>query len=288
MKWQGIVEFVSVAESQSFSNTAKRLSISTAQVSRQISTLEERLKVKLFYRTTRRVSLTEEGQLFYEHCRHLLDGIDAAEQAVTHHQSNPRGKISLTAPVTYGEKKILPLINEFVARYDGIEITADLSNHQVDMIEGGFDLAIRIGPQPDSSLVAKKISQRANYICASQKYLELHGLPKTPSDLKSHNCLLGTHDHWRLSEHGKSRNVKVKGNLRYNSGLSLLDAAKKGLGIVQLSDYFLLDHIQSGELVSLLEPYSPPKEDIWAVYPQSRYLPSKIRLLIEFLAKELT
>lgn len=281
------MEFVAVAEAQSFSGAAKNLSISTAQVSRQITALETRLQVKLFYRTTRKVSLTQEAQLYYEHCRHLLDGIDAAEQAVTQLQSTPKGKIKLTAPVTYGEKKLLPLINDFVALYDGVEVITELANHQVDLIEGGFDLAIRMGELQDSSLVAKKISQRVIHVCASKAYLEKHGVPSGLPDLKRHNCLLGTQDYWRFCDNGKIRSVKVSGSLRVNSGVGLLDAALKGIGIVQLSDYFLQPYIESGELTPLLEPFSIPEDHIWAVYPQNRYLSPKIRLLIDFLNEQL-
>jgi len=292
MKWQGINEFVAVAETQSFSLAAKNLAISTAQVSRQITALEKRLQVKLFYRTTRRVSLTQEAQLFYQHCRQLLDGLDSAEQALTHLQSSPQGRIKLTAPPTYGEQKILPLVNDFALLYQEIEVVTELTNHSVDLIEGGFDIGIRLGTLPDSSLIAKKISQRTSYVCASVDYLQQHGHPRSLADLNTHNCLLGTRDHWHFSEQegttaGKAKQFKVKGNLRCNSALGLLDAALKGIGIVQLSDYCLQPYIDSGQLTPLLEPFRAPTEDIWAVYPQNRYLSPKIRLLIDYLAAHL-
>ena len=202
MKWQGINEFVAVAETQSFSLAAKNLNISTAQVSRQISALEKRLKVKLFYRTTRKVSLTQEAQLFYQHCRHLLDSLDTAEQAISNLQSSPQGKIKLTVPVTYGEQKILPLVNDFVALHNEIEVTTELTNHRVDLIDGGFDIAIRLGQLQDSTLIAKRLSQRFNYVCATEDYLQTHGQPHSLSELKHHNCLLGTRDYWRFIEQG--------------------------------------------------------------------------------------
>ncbi len=287
MKWQGIVEFVAVAEARSFSVAARSLSISTAQVSRQITALEKRLQIKLFYRTTRSVSLTQEAQLYYEHCRNLLDGIDVAEQAITQMQSKPQGKIKLAASVTYGEKTILPLINDFISQHEGIEVTVELANHQIDLIEAGFDLAIRMGHQQDSSLIARKISQRRTFVCASQRYLEQFGVPQTLSDLKNHNCLMGTQDLWRFTENGKERSVKVSGNLRCNSGVALLDAALKDLGIVQLSDYFLQSYIESAQLIPILETYQCSEEEIWAVYPQNRYLSPKISHLIEYLVDRL-
>ena len=287
MKWQGINEFVAVAETQSFSGAARSLNISTAQVSRQITALEKRLQVKLFYRTTRKVSLTQEAQLFYQHCRQLLDGLDNAEQAITNLHGKPKGKIKLTAPVTYGEQKILPLVNDFAMLYDEIEITSELTNNQVNLIEGGFDVAIRLGQLPDSSLIAKPLTHRVNYVCVSAEYLQKNGLPDSLSDLKNHNCLLGTKDHWGFSEQGKVKKVKVKGTLRCNSGLALLDATLKGIGIVQLSDYYLLPYIKSGELITVLDEFREPPEGIWAVYPQNRYLSPKIRLLIDYLTEHL-
>lgn len=288
MKWQGINEFVAVAETQSFSLASKNLNISTAQVSRQISALEKRLQVKLFYRTTRKVSLTQEALLFYQHCRHLLDALNAAEQAVTNLQSSPQGKIKLTVPITYGEQKILPLINDFIALHSGIEITVELSNNFINLVEGGFDLAIRLGNLPDSNLIAKKLSSRSNYVCASPDYLQKHGEAHSLSELKDHNCLLGTRDYWRFNERGKEKTLRVTGNIRCNSGLALADAALKGIGIVQLPDYYLQQYIDSGQLLIILDQFRESEEGIWAVYPENRYLSPKIRLLVEYIAENLS
>lgn len=287
MKWQGINEFVAVAETQSFSKAARNLSISTAQVSRQVTALEKRLQVKLFYRTTRKVSLTQEAQGYYQHCRQLLDGLDSAEQAITNLQSHPQGIIKLTAPVTYGEQKILPLVNDFVQLYSQVEVVTELSNNRVDLIDSGFDLAIRLGQLPDSSLIAKRLSQRANYVCASPDYVQKKGQVSALSELKEHNCLLGTREHWRFTVQGKEKNIKVTGNLRCNSGSGLVDAALKGIGMVQLSDYYVQPYLKTGQLVTVLDQFREPEEDIWAVYPQTRYLSPKIRLFIEHLAKHL-
>ena len=294
MKWEGISEFVQVAEAESFTQASKRLAISTAQVSRQVSALEQRLNIKLFYRTTRKVSLTEEGRVFYQHCRSVLDGLDAAERAVTNLQSHPQGKIKLTASVTYGEQQILPLVNDFVERYPDIDVTAYLSNQRVDLIDEGFDLAIRLGKLSDSSMMAKKLATRSNFVCASPAYLERHGMPHSLSELSQHNCLLGTLDYWRFHEpasgssnNSGEKNLRVKGRVRYNSGFALTDAALKGLGIVQLPDYYVEQHLQSGALVSLLDQYREADQGIWAVYPHNRQLSQKIRLLVDYLAEHL-
>lgn len=287
MQWEGITEFVQVAENESFTQTSKKLAISTAQVSRQISALEKRLNVKLFYRTTRKVSLTEEGRIFYQHCRSVLDGLDAAERAITNLQSKPQGKIKLTAPVTYGEQQVLPLVTNFMVQYGDVEVSAYLTNQNVDLVEEGYDLAIRLGKLADSSMMAKKLGNRTNYVCASPAYLKTYGIPHSISELNKHSCLLGTLDYWHFMEGGKEKNIRVAGRLRYNSGHCLADAALKGLGIVQLPDYYVEPYLQSGELVSLLDNYRESAEGIWAVYPQNRHLSPKIRLLVNYLAEHL-
>lgn len=292
MRWDGISEFVYVAEYESFTRAAKELGVSTAQVSRQISALEKRLNIKLLYRTTRKVSLTEEGRVFYQHCRSVLDGLDAAEQAVSNLQSKPQGRIKLTAPVTYGEQQLLPLVNNFMVQYRDIEVTAFLSNQKIDLVEGGYDLAIRIGKLSDSTMMAKKLSHRTNFVCAAPDYLKKYGVPHSLTELNQHNCLLGTRDYWHFIEDGKNadkeRNLRVSRTVQYNSGHSLVDAALKGLGIVQLPDYYVQKHLASGALVSVLDDYREPEESIWAVYPHNRHLSPKIRLLVDYLAEYLT
>lgn len=287
MRWDGISEFVYVAEYESFTRAAKELGISTAQVSRQISALEKRLNIKLLYRTTRKVSLTEEGRVFYQHCRAVLDGLDTAEQAVSNLQSKPQGRVKLTAPVTYGEQQLIPLINDFMVQHRDIEVTAFLSNQKIDLVEGGYDLAIRIGKLSDSTMMAKKLSRRTNFVCAAPAYLDKYGVPITLNELGQHNCLLGTRDYWHFVEAGRERNLPVSGTVQYNSGHSLVDAALKGLGVVQLPDYYVQRYLESGELVSVLDSYREPEESIWAVYPHNRHLSPKIRLLVDYLAERL-
>lgn len=283
MKWNGISEFVYVAETESFTQAAKKIGFSTAQVSRQISALEKRLDTKLFYRTTRKVSLTQEGRLFYQHCRSILDGLDEAERAISNLQSKPHGKIKLTAPVTFGEQKIMPLVNNFTKKYTDVEVYANLSNQKVDLIEEGYDLAIRLGKLPDSTMMAKKLGQRTNYLCASPAYIREYGVPHSLSELNKHSCLLGTLDSWHFRDNEKEIKIRVKGRLRYNSGYSLVDAALKGLGIVQLPDYYVHHYLQRGQLVTLLDNFRGLDEGIWALYPHNRHLSPKIKLLVEYI-----
>lgn len=285
--WEGVSEFTAVAETESFTLASKRLRISTAQVSRQVSALENRLGVKLFYRTTRKVSLTDSGQVYYQHCRSVLDGLEEAERAIAHLHSRPRGKIKLTAPVTFGEEKIAPLINDFVLLYPELEIILHLTNQTLDLVDEGYDLAIRLGKLTDSSMMAKKLSTRTQYVCASPSYIETYGTPHSLSELERHNCLLGSIDYWHFQQSGSRKNIRVSGNIRCNSGYGLVDAALKGIGIIQLPDYYVQSYIDAGRLISMLEKYREPEEGIWAIYPHNRHLSPKIRLLVDFLAEKL-
>ncbi|MCJ8350679.1 LysR substrate-binding domain-containing protein [Moritella sp.] len=285
--WSGVSEFVAVAETESFTAAAKRLGISTAQVSRQVSALEERLSAKLFYRTTRKVSVTEVGGIYYQHCRQVMDGLADAERAITNLQSTPKGKLKITAPITYGERSVAPLVNDFVTQYPELEVELVLSNQQIDLIDEGFDLAIRLGQLGDSTMIGKRLATRKQYVCAAPEYLSAFGAPHTLSELDRHNCLSGTLDYWRFQEKGKARNIRVKGNFSCNSGPVLVDAALKGMGIVQLPDYYVQEYINQGQLIELLPNYREPDDAVWALYPQNRHLSPKVRMLVDYLAKEL-
>jgi len=287
MEWQGISEFVAVAENNSFTKAAKKLAISTAQVSRQVTELEQRLNIKLLYRTTRKVSLTFEGEVFFQHCKQILNNLQEAERAIASLQSKPQGKIKLTAPATYGEKIILPIMNNFLISHKEISIDVNLTNHQLDLVNEGYDLAIRLGKLKDSSLMASKITQRKIYLCAAPNYLQAFGTPHSLSELTHHNCLLGTRDFWRFIEGTKEVNMRVSGTLRCNNGQALLDAALKGIGIVQLPDYYVETAIKAGKLVTLLNQFQEPDEDVWAVHPFNRQRSPKINALVDYLKANL-
>lgn len=285
--WEGVCEFVAVAEAQSFTSAANRLGISTAQVSRQIGALEARLAVRLFYRTTRRVTITEAGQVYYNHCRQVLDGLDEAERAISDLQNTPKGRLNLTAPVTYGESRIAPLINDFVVRYPELEVNLTLTNQMLDLVAESYDLAIRLGALEDSAMIAKRLASRTHYTCASPEYLRAHGTPHTLSELDRHNCLQGTVGYWRFQEKGKARHIRVHGNMRCNSGWSLVDAAQKSIGIIQLPDYYVGAELQAGRLISVLDTFRAPDDGIWAIYPQNRHLSPKVRLLLDHIGQDL-
>ncbi|MCV6589018.1 MAG: LysR substrate-binding domain-containing protein [Marinobacterium sp.] len=283
-RWEGVTEFVTVAETGSFTASAHTLGISIAQVSRQVSALENRLATRLFYRTTRKVSLTEAGTTYYQHCRQVLDSLEDAERAISDLSSEPRGRLKLTAPGTYGELRIAPLVNTFIAQYPALELQFRLTNQTVDLVAGGFDLAIRPGRLADSTMMARRLASRVSYICATPAYLAQHGTPQNLTALAEHNCLLNSRDYWRLQEAGQERNVRVSGNIRCNSGPALLDAALKGLGLVQLPDYYVEPWLASGDLVTVLQDYQPEEEGIWGLYPHNRHPSPKVTLLLDHLA----
>ena len=287
INWEGVTEFVAVAEAQSFTGAARALETSVAQISRKVAALEDRLSIKLLIRTTRKVSVTEAGQTYYQHCRHLVEGLKQADRAITELNATPQGRLKITSSVTYGEQLIAPLLSDFMLMYPQLELELVLSNQTFDLIEQDFDLAIRLGRLTDSTMMAKRLSSRQVRVCASPGYIEKYGEPHTLSELSQHNCLIGSLPVWRFIENKKEKSVRVKGSVHCNSGAALTNAALKGLGIVQLPDFYVQESMDKGELVEILAPYREPKEGIWAVYPNNRHLSTKVRLLVEFLAKEL-
>lgn len=285
--WDGINEFVCIVETESFTAAAKRLEVSVAHISRQVNQLEDRLGAKLLYRTTRKLRLTEVGEVYYQHARKILDDMQAAERAVMEMEGKPTGKLRITAPVYYGEYFLAPLVNDFLLQYPQLDLELKLTNETVDLVKEGYDLAIRLGTLDSSSLMCRKLARRTQYLCASPAYLAAHGTPQTLADLANHRCLGGSLDHWRFLENGKLRNWRVGSAWSCNSGLALKDAALKGLGIVQLPDYYVQAALEQGSLVSLLESQRLPDDGVWVVYPQNRHLSPKVRLLVDFLVAQL-
>ena len=285
--WEGVSEFVAVAETASFTSAAKKTGVSVAQVSRRVAALEDRLGVKLLNRTTRKVSLTEGGQLYFARCRDLVNGLEMAELEVTRMQSIPRGLVRVTAPTSYGETHLAPLLTKFLAQYPQVDLDLILTNQRLDLIETGIDLAIRLGSLDDSTLTARRLADRQLYVCASRAYLEQRGEPYTLSELKNHQCLIGTIDHWRFKEEGRARSLGVGGRFRCNSGNALREAALQGFGLTQLPGYYVQKDLKEGRLIEVLAQYRSDREGIWALYPKNRNLSVKVRLLIDFLAAQL-
>ncbi|MBY4678375.1 LysR family transcriptional regulator [Marinobacterium arenosum] len=284
--WESIEAFVRVAEQGSFSAAANRMRVSSSHVSRLISRLEARLNSQLLYRTTRKVTLTETGRLFYEHCCHLVDAVENAEQQIAKLNDEPRGLLRITCGTTFGERFIVPMMNQFMQQNPGLELQFHLTNRPVDLISEGYDLAIRTGVLKDSSLVARRLSERREYIVASPDYVERQGAPQTPAELQRHNCLVGTKNSWTLNQDGQRKEFRVSGNWQANSGFSVLSAALAGIGIGNLPDYYVEPYLADNRLVELLADYRCKEAAIWAIYPKSRHLSPKIRQCVDFLVEK--
>ncbi|WP_339083556.1 LysR family transcriptional regulator [Pseudomonas sp. TMP9] len=286
-RWEGLDEFVAVAECGQFTAAAERLGLSSSQVSRQIARLEERLQTRLFYRSTRRVALTEAGQTFLQHCQRLQDAREEALRAVGDLSSEPKGLLRMTCAVAYGERFIVPLVTDFMVQHPQLRVDIELTNRTLDLLHDGLDLAIRLGRLQDSRLVAARLAPRQMYLCAAPDYLQRYGRPHSLSELSQHNCLIGSSDLWNFQANGRDTTVRVQGNWRCNSGQAVLEAALRGIGLCQLPDYYVLAHLRSGALVSLLDNQQPPDTAVWAIYPQQRHLSPKVRQLVDFLKQGL-
>ncbi|WP_404340263.1 LysR family transcriptional regulator [Pseudoalteromonas mariniglutinosa] len=283
-RWQGIDEFLAVAETGSFTKASKLLGMSVAHVSRYVSQLEKRLNTQLLTRTTRNVVLTKEGEIFAHQTKQLQHAMDDARQLLAERQNSPKGTIKLTAPVMYGENYIMPAVHHFMQSHPDIEVISHLSNEQVNLLDEGYDLAIRLGHLKDSSLKARRLSERRLVMCCSKAYLDQFGQPHSISELHQHVCLIGNSSYWRVKEQGKEKHIKVTGRLQCNSGWALVDAALKGLGIVQLPDYYVNKYIQSGELLVVLPAVAPATEGVWGVYPPRQFVATNVRALLDHLA----
>lgn len=245
------------------------------------------MQARLLYRSTRRISLTETGQTFLQHCRQLQDGFDEAVRMVHDLSSEAKGLLRMTCAVAYGERFVVPLINEFMAARPGLSVDIELTNQIRDIVQDGFDLAVRLGHAPDSRLVATRLGPRRMYLCASPAYIAQHGKPISLSELRHHNCLIGTADHWVFATEGNEVLVRPHGTWRCNSGQAVLDAALRGFGLCQLPDYYVYDHLVRGTLESLLPEHAPPRTAVWALYPERRHLSPKVSQLVAFLKERL-
>ncbi|WNL43143.1 LysR family transcriptional regulator [Halomonas sp. PAMB 3264] len=283
-RWDRIEAFVEVVRLGTFSAAARHLKVSTSHTSRLVSQLENQLGVQLLYRTTRQIRLTDAGSLYVEHCRHLFDGLRDAEQMINKLQAKPSGLLKLTAATTFGERYVAPLVNDFQCQHPALEVHMHFTNRAVELIDEGFDIAIRMGVLKDSSLIAKRLCERREYIVGSSDYFRQAPRPHTLSELSQHPCLLGSRPFWLFEVNGQRREVRLEGRWSGNSGPALLDAALKGLGLAQLPDYYVAPYLKSGELVAVLEPFQHHDTAVWAVYPRHRHLSPKIRQLVDYLA----
>jgi DNA-binding transcriptional LysR family regulator len=283
--------FAKVAELGSFSAAADTLGLSKSAVSKHVTALEERLGVRLVNRTTRRLALTEVGLSYRETCARIVQEVEEAEQEAGRHGSEPRGRLKVTAPMTFGILHLAPLLPDFLAAHPRLEIDLALDDRIVDLLEEGVDVALRIGTLRDSSLIARRIATARSICAASPAYLQANGTPLHPADLGGHNCLRYTYrrgpEAWELERHGERHAVRLRGNLAANNGDALRAAAVGGLGIVVLPDFIVADDLASGRLVHLLADWRTPEFPIQAVWPPQRHPSPKLRAFVDFLAERL-
>jgi len=280
--------FAQVVEAGTFAKAAERLAVSTSAASRHVAELEAHLQTRLLNRTTRRVSLTESGRAFYERTVQLLADLAEAEQEASSAAVVPRGTIRLTTSVNFGVRHVAPAIAVFLAEHREVRFDVSLSDRIVDLVEEGFDLAIRIGAPAGDNLVARKLGETRLVPCASPDYLAEHGAPKTPEDLAAHNCF--TYEYvsprhvWRFRDRsGAERSVRVGGRLHSNNGDLLAEAAASGAGIVFEPAFIVGPDVRAGRLVPLLQDFVPPPVPIYALYPSRKHLSAKVRRFVEFL-----
>lgn len=288
---QSMAVFVRVAELGSFSAAARQLGLSKSAASKHVAALEERLGVKLVHRTTRRLALTEVGAAYRDWCARIVQEVEEAELTASRHSVEPRGRLKVNAPMSFGFLHLGPLLPEFLARHPGITVELILNDRFVDLLEEGFDVALRIGRLADSSLIARRLAAARSVCAASETYLAGAGVPTRPEDLARHNCLCYSWrqapDDWTFLRAGEETTVRVAGNLWANNGDALRAAACAGLGVVYLPDFILMDDIDGGRLQALLPEWATPEIPIHAVFPPQRHPSAKLRAFVDFLVERL-
>ena len=286
-KFVSMEVFVAVVEAGSLTAAAERFDLSSAMVGKHIRSLETQLSTRLLTRTTRRQSLTEIGRQYYEQCRRILADVKAAESLAEAMTSAPRGTLKVTVPLTYRVEVFSPAMTDYLNQYPEVSLELDLSNRVFDLVEEGFDAAVRIGRLPDSSLVARPLKPYRMRACASPAYLQRMGTPKTPADLLHHECLgflhWGREGLWRLDGDAESDYQLRPGRFRANNGQALKMAALRGFGLVLQPEALLANEIGQGTLVSVLEDYLPDGAPVHLIYPRDRQPTPKLTSFIDFV-----
>jgi len=282
--------FTQVVESSSFARAAERLGLSTSAVSRHVAELEEHLQNRLLNRTTRRMTLTEIGQAFYERSVQLLHDLEEAEGEAAKSAATPRGTLKVSTSVNFGVRHTAPAIAAFLKRYPEVKCDISLSDRVIDLIEEGVDVAIRIGSEGSETLVVRRLGETLVVPCASPEYLALHGAPRTPEELSAHNCLtyeyVAPRNQWRFRDaEGRERVARVSGNLHSNNGDLLAEAAAQGAGIVYQPTFIVGEAVRAGRLVPLLQDFQALPMPIYAVYSSRKHLSAKVRLFVDFLVE---
>lgn len=284
-----MMTFAKVVETRSFSEAARMLSSSKSLVSKRVSNLESALGVRLLHRTTRRLSLTEIGAVYYEHCARIAQEIDAAEETVTQMQVEPRGLLKITSPVIFSSLHLAPALQSFLKRHEQVEIELNATDRAVDLVDEGYDLAIRITGNPPPNMIARRIAPLRWVTCAAPAYLERYGTPATPQDLRKHRCLVyqgpaAPLNGWSYRVGNKDVTMHVRGNCRVNSSEVLLQMALDGMGIVMFPTYVLGHYMKTGRLKEVLQDsMTNPGTSLFAMYLPNRYMQPKVRAFIDHL-----
>ncbi len=284
--------FVKVAEKKSFVHAASELGITQSGVSNAIKRLEDQVGTVLLARTTRRVSLTEDGAAFFERCRQALAAIDEAEHVLKRAQLKPAGTLRIDMPLAFGRIKLVPLLRDFQEHYPDVRLRITFTDRYIDLIEEGVDVAIRFGALQDLSLVARRLTTAQFNAAASPAYVKRYGRPKNPDDLQKHNCLAfawrdtrQTRD-WSFTVSGKEVRITPSGTMSFTDGGALCEAAINGSGIAQLHSYYLDAAFARGTLVPILEDFKPKGFPISLIYPQTRHLTPNVRVFVDFMVEQ--
>lgn len=287
----GMSMFRRVVEAESFSAVARETGVSQPTISKHVSALEKHLGVKLMNRSTRQLALTEVGKEYYHHCTRILDDLAEAEASVGKQQSELTGTLRINVPVSFGRLELLPVLWEFMKEYPAINLDIVMDDHYVDLVKEGIDLAIRIGPLFDSSLVARKLGRYQRVTVATQSYLDEFGEPETIEGLKQHSCivftLLTTGNKWHYYDKDELKKVRVKGRVSTSSPDTMREAALQGFGIAVAPTWLVQDCIDDGRLKIILSDYTPTAMELNAIYPERHYVAAKVHALIDHMQKSI-
>lgn len=289
---QQILAFVTAARHAGFAKAARELGQSASTVAKSINRLEAALGVKLFYRTTRQISLTPDGQNMFVHCQRILAEVESLETLAAGVRGEPEGTLRIDMPLTYGKRTVLPVLKELQARYPRLGVDARLSDRYSDLTLDGLDAVVRIGALSDSGLVARTFDRQHLVVCASPDYLARRGRPESPSALEEHVCLLfrsptsGRDRPWDFTVDDAKVQMLPGSRFRLGDGEALVEAASVGLGLVQVPDYMAAGAIATGRLQEVLETFRPPPLPISIIYPSARLVPPRVRVLIDALTRE--
>jgi len=282
--------FVQIADSGTLTGAAHALGGSLPAVVRSLAALEAHLGVRLFQRTTRRISLTAEGRHYLASARDVLAAADAADRALSVEAAEPAGRLTVTAPVLFGHMYVAPAIVRFLQRYDKMRCSVLLHDRQVNLLEEGVDVGIRIGALDDSSLVAQALGSVRSVVVASPGWLQRHGVPRHPRELLKANCVRVQPDraHWRFREQGRSLDIAAKGNLEFNHLAPAIEACAADVGFGKFFSYQVLPHVAQGRLQIVLQDFEMPPRPVSVIYPHARLLPARTRAFIDWMKQELS